>query len=395
MRIVKRDLQGQYVAISTVGERAQAFVPAPLPPNPPIVWTPELQGKFDQALLALGRLDSVSTLLPDTALFLYMYVRQEAVLSSMIEGTQSSLSDLLIYELDQEPGVPLDDVREVSNYVAALDHGLRLLKEGMPLSLRLFREVHGVLLGHGRGSNQTPGEFRRSQNWIGGTRPGNATFVPPPATEVLECMGQLELFLHDQPVPTPVLLKAALAHVQFETIHPFLDGNGRLGRLLITLLLCEEKVLKEPMLYLSLYFKTYRQHYYELLSSVRLTGDWEAWLDFFAEAVTVTATQAVKTAQQLHDLSIRDREKINTLGRAAVSAVRVHRALMEHPLTTSGWLVEKTGITPATVNKALSHLEELGIVKEVTAQKRNRLFSYAEYINLMGRGAELPVEEMN
>lgn len=370
-------------------------MPAPLPPNPPIVWTPELQGKFDQALLALGRLDSVSTLLPDTALFLYMYVRQEAVLSSMIEGTQSSLSDLLIYELDQEPGVPLDDVREVSNYVAALDHGLRLLKEGMPLSLRLFREVHGVLLGHGRGSNQTPGEFRRSQNWIGGTRPGNATFVPPPATEVLECMGQLELFLHDQPVPTPVLLKAALAHVQFETIHPFLDGNGRLGRLLITLLLCEEKVLKEPMLYLSLYFKTYRQHYYELLSSVRLTGDWEAWLDFFAEAVTVTATQAVKTAQQLHDLSIRDREKINTLGRAAVSAVRVHRALMEHPLTTSGWLVEKTGITPATVNKALSHLEELGIVKEVTAQKRNRLFSYAEYINLMGRGAELPVEEMN
>ncbi len=387
---MKRALQGKYVTISTVGEKAQAFVPAPLPPRPPIDWTPELRSKFDQALLALGRLDSVSTLLPDTSLFLYMYVRKEAVLSSMIEGTQSSLSDLLLFELDQEPGVPLDDVREVSNYVAALDHGLRLLEEGLPLSLRLFREVHGVLLTKGRGSNQTPGEFRRSQNWIGGTRPGNAAFVPPPAEEVLECMSKLELFLHDKPEPTPVLLKAALAHVQFETIHPFLDGNGRLGRLLIALLLCEQKVLREPMLYLSLYFKTHRQYYYELLNNVRMTGDWEAWLDFFAEAVIVTATQAVEAAQQLLDLSNQDRDKITGLGRAAASTLQVHRALMEHPIATSGSLVEKTGITPATVNKALSHLEQLGIVKELTAQKRNRLFSYAGYIEIMSRGTELP-----
>jgi len=387
---MKRELQGRYVTISTGGEKAQAFVPAPLPPRPPIDWTPELRSKFDQALLALGRLDSVSTLLPDTSLFLYMYVRKEAVLSSMIEGTQSSLSDLLLFELDQEPGVPLDDVREVSNYVAALDHGLRLLEEGLPLSLRLFREIHGVLLTKGRGSNQTPGEFRRSQNWIGGTRPGNASFVPPPAEEVLECMSKLELFLHDQPEPTPVLLKAALAHVQFETIHPFLDGNGRLGRLLITLLLCEQKVLREPMLYLSLYFKTHRQYYYELLNNVRLTGDWEVWLDFFAEAVMVTATQAVETAQQLLDLSSQDRDKISDLGRAAASTLQVHRALMEHPIATSGSLVEKTGITPATVNKALGHLERLGIVKELTAQKRNRLFSYAGYIEIMSRGTELP-----
>ncbi|MGE4344421.1 MAG: Fic family protein [Geoalkalibacter sp.] len=387
---MKRELQGRYVTISTVGEKAQAFVPAPLPPRPPIDWTPELRSKFDQALLALGRLDSVSTLLPDTSLFLYMYVRKEAVLSSMIEGTQSSLSDLLLFELDQEPGVPLDDVREVSNYVAALDHGLRLLKEGLPLSLRLFREIHGVLLTRGRGSNQTPGEFRRSQNWIGGTRPGNAAFVPPPAEEVPECMSQLELFLHDQPEPTPVLLKAALAHVQFETIHPFLDGNGRLGRLLIALLLCEQKVLREPMLYLSLYFKTHRQYYYELLGNVRLTGDWEAWLDFFAEAVIVTATQAVETAQQLLDLSNQDRDKISRLGRAAASTLQVHRALMEHPIATSNSLMEKTGITPATVNKALGHLEQLGIVKELTAQKRNRLFSYAGYIEIMSRGTELP-----
>ncbi|KMY67429.1 Fic family protein [Desulfobulbus rhabdoformis] len=387
---MKRELQGKYVTISTVGEKAQAFVPAPLPPRPPIDWTPELRSKFDQALLALGRLDSVSTLLPDTSLFLYMYVRKEAVLSSMIEGTQSSLSDLLLFELDQEPGVPLDDVREVSNYVAALDHGLRLLGEGLPLSLRLFREIHGVLLTKGRGSNQTPGEFRRSQNWIGGTRPGNAAFVPPPAEEVLECMSKLEFFLHDQPEPTPVLLKAALAHVQFETIHPFLDGNGRLGRLLIALLLCEQKVLREPMLYLSLYFKTHRQYYYELLGNVRLTGDWEAWLDFFAEAVIVTATQAVEAAQQLLDLSNQDRDKISGLGRAAASTLQVHRALMEHPIATSGSLVVKTGITPATVNKALGHLEQLGIVKELTAQKRNRLFSYAGYIEIMSRGTELP-----
>ena len=387
---MQRELQGRYVTISTVGEKAQAFVPAPLPPRPPIDWTPELRAKFDQALLALGRLDSVSTLLPDTSLFLYMYVRKEAVLSSMIEGTQSSLSDLLLFELDQVPGVPLDDVREVSNYVAALDHGLRLLKDGLPLSLRLLREIHGVLLSKGRGDNQTPGEFRRSQNWIGGTRPGNAAFVPPPAAEVLECMSKLELFLHDQPEPTPVLLKAALAHVQFETIHPFLDGNGRLGRLLITLLLCEQKVLRVPMLYLSLYFKTHRRYYYELLNNVRLTGDWEAWLDFFAEAVMVTATQAVETAQQLLDLSNRDRDKISGIGRAATSTLQVHRALMEHPIATSGSLVEKTRITPATVNKALAHLQQLGIAKELTAQKRNRLFSYAGYIEIMSRGTELP-----
>jgi Fic family protein len=373
-----------------VGEKVRAFVPAPLPPHPPIDWTPELRGKFDQALLALGRLDSVSVLLPDASLFLYMYVRKEAVLSSMIEGTQSSLSDLLMFELDQEPGVPLDDVREVSNYVAALDHGLRRLAEGFPLSLRLFKEIHRVLLNKGRGSHQTPGELRRSQNWIGGSRPGNAAFVPPPAEDVPACMGKLELFLHDQPEPTPVLLKAALAHVQFETIHPFLDGNGRLGRLLITLLLCEHKVLREPMLYLSLYFKTHRQYYYELLNNVRQTGDWETWLDFFAEAVIVTATQAVETAQQLLDLSNQDRDKISGLGRAAASTLQVHRVLMEHPIATSGWLVEKTGITAATVNRSLGHLEQLGIVKELTTQKRNRLFSYARYVDIMNRGTELP-----
>lgn len=387
---MKRDMQGHYVTISTVGEKAQAFVPAPLPPRPSVDWTPELRSRFDQALLELGRLDSVSTLLPDTSLFLYMYVRKEAVLSSMIEGTQSSLSDLLLFELDHEPGAPLNDVREVSNYVAALNYGLNRLAEGFPLSLRLIKEIHGILLTKGRGSKQRPGEFRRSQNWIGGTRPGNAAFVPPPVEQVMECLGKLELFLHDKPASTPVLLKAALAHVQFETIHPFLDGNGRLGRLLITLLLCEQKVLRSPMLYLSLYFKTHRQHYYELLNNVRLTGDWEAWLDFFAEAVIVTAVQAVETAQQLIDLSNKDRVKISGLGRAAASTLRVYQALIEHPITTASRLVEKTSFTPATVNKCLGHLVNLGIVRELTAQRRNRLFSYSRYIDIMNQGTELP-----
>jgi Fic family protein len=387
---MKRGPQGNYVTISTVGEMVQAFVPAPLPPKPPIDWTPDLRNKFDQALLALGRLDSISTLLPDTLLFLHMYVRKEAVLSSMIEGTQSSLSDLLLFELDQVPGVPLDDVREVSNYVAALDLGLSRMAEGFPLSLRLFKEIHGVLLAKGRGSHQGTGEFRRSQNWIGGTRPGNAAFVPPPPEQVLKCMGKLELFLHDQPKPTPALLKAALAHVQFETIHAFLDGNGRLGRLLITLLLWEQRTLQKPMLYLSLYFKTHRQYYYELLNEVRLSGNWEAWLDFFAEAVIVTANQAVDTTRQLIDLSNKGRDKISELGRAAASTLQVHRALLERPIATAGWLAKKTAISPATVNKCLNHLESLGIVRELTGQKRNRLFSYAKYIEIMNYGTGLP-----
>ena len=387
---MKRDLQGHYVTISTLGEEAQSFVPAPLPPKPSIEWTPDLHSKFDQAHLALGRLDSLSTFLPDISLFLYMYVRKEAVLSSMIEGTQSSLSDLLLFELDSEPGVPLDDVREVSNYVAALDYGVKRLAEGFPLSLRLIKETHGMLLAEGRGYRQTPGEFRRTQNWIGGTRPGNAAFVPPPADKVLECMGKLELFLHDQPELTPALLKAALTHVQFETIHPFLDGNGRIGRLLITLLLYEQKMLREPMLYLSLYFKTHRQYYYELLNGVRLSGNWEAWLDFFAEAVIVTATQAVETSRQLIDLASKDRDRISGLGRAAESTLRVHRALMGRPITASGWLVEKTGITPATVNKCLGHLVRLGIVRELTSRKRNRVFNYTGYLDIMNQGTELP-----
>lgn len=388
---MNRNLQGHYITISTVSEKVQAFIPAQLPPTPSIEWSSELREKFDQALLALGRLDSVSMLLPDTSLFLYMYVRKEAVLSSMIEGTQSSLSDLLLFEFEHQPGVPLDDVQEVSNYVAALSHGLKRLREDFPLSLRLLKEIHSVLLAKGRGKECHPGEFRRSQNWIGGTRPGTAVFVPPPPEYVQECMGKLELFIHDQPEKTPVLIKAALTHVQFETIHPFLDGNGRLGRLLITLLLCSEKVLKEPMLYLSLYFKTHRQRYYELLNEVRVTGDWEAWLDFFADAVIHTATQAVKTAQELMKLSAADGQRISALKRISGSAHLIHKAMLERPMASPNWIQEKIRLSPATVNACLRELEQLGIVKEVTGQKRNRLYSYVKYIQIMNEGTELPL----
>ena len=380
---MNRPLQGYYLSINTVGEKARAFVPAPLPPEPPIEWSPELLKAFDSALVALGRLDSASTMLPSTQLFLYMYVRKEAVFSSMIEGTQSSLSDLLLYEIAQEPGVPLADVREVSNYVAALDHGLQRLHDGFPLSLRLMREMHGILLAEGRGQHADPGEFRRSQNWIGGTRPGNAYFVPPPAENVLECLDALEKFLHDMPQATPPLLKAALAHVQFETIHPFLDGNGRLGRLLITLILCEQKVLGKPLLYLSLYFKEHRQYYYDLLNNVRATGDWEAWLMFFAEAVAATASQGVESIKKLATMAEEDKARIAGLGRAASSAEQIHTALLERPIVSSAWLSEKTGLTSATVNKALSNLEKVRIVRQLNSGKRNRLFAYGQYMDIL------------
>jgi len=300
------------------------------------------------------------------------------------------LSDLLLFELDEEPGVPLDDVREVSRYIDALEHGMDLLEDGLPLSLRLIREVHGVLMQKGRGTHLMPGAFRRSQNWIGGTRPGNAAFVPPPVDRLTECMGQLELFLHDQPESTSVLLKAALAHVQFETIHPFLDGNGRIGRMLIPLLLCEQKVLRQPILYLSLYFKTHRRRYYELLNEVRITGDWEQWLDFFANAVLATAHQAIESAVQLKELTHRHDEELERKGRSGLSAQRVLGVLREQPIATSGWLVEKTGLTAATVNKALRLLGELQIVHERTHRKRNRIFRYTSFIEILNRGTELP-----
>jgi Fic family protein len=293
---MKRNLTGRYETTSVAGETVRAFIPNPLPPDPPLVLQGPIQLLLEQALLSLGRLDSVSTLLPDRSLFLYAYVRKEAVLSSQIEGTQSSLSDLLLFELEQAPGVPIDDVTEVSNYVAAMEYGLDRLKGGFPVSARLIREIHSKLLAGDRGSSKDPGEFRRSQNWIGGSRPGNAVFVPPPHTVVPNCISDLEQFIHEDPSSLPILIKAALVHVQFETIHPFLDGNGRVGRLLITFLLCHAGILREPLLYLSVYFKQNRDEYYRLLDIIRKEGDWEAWIMFFLEGIARTADSEVATA---------------------------------------------------------------------------------------------------
>lgn len=379
---------GEYVTISTAGETVNAFVPNELPLSPPLVLDAGLSSALDQAHLELGRLDGVATALPDTSLFLYMYVRKEAVLSSQIEGTQSSLSDLLLFEMDAVPGVPLHDVQEVSNYVAAMDHGLRRLREGFPLCNRLICEIHAKLLAKGRGAEKHPGEFRTSQNWIGGTRPGNARYVPPPPERLAACLSAFEKFLNDDPERTPTLLKAALAHVQFETIHPFLDGNGRLGRLLITLLLCHEQVLREPMLYLSLYFKRHRETYYDLLQRVRLAGDWEAWTAFFAEAVRDSARQAVATANQLTAMIRRDRATVQALGRLAGSAHRVFDALTARPVLSSSAACAQTGLVPHTVLKVMAALEKAGIVRETTGQKRNRLFCYDRYLNVLSEGTE-------
>lgn len=386
---MKRGATGKYLITSTLGnERVRAFVPNPLPPKPPLSIDPRLRDRLDEALLAVGRLDSVTTLLPDTHLFLYMYVRKEAVLSSQIEGTQSSLSDLLLFEAEEAPGVPIDDVREVSNYAAAMQHGLDRIKGGFPLSNRLIREIHAILLSKGRGSAKSPGEFRRSQNWLGGTRPGNARFVPPPPEKLHECMGLLERWLHDHPERTPTLLKAALGHVQFETIHPFLDGNGRVGRLLITLLFCVEKVLNDPLLYLSLYLKQHRDEYYRLLDGVRSDGDWESWIGFFADGVTESAAGAVKTAQRLVKTAREDREQIHQLGRGATTALRVHHALQEHPVANSSTLVARTGISLPSVLKSLDSLRKLEIVKEITGRRRSRVFSYAGYVSILSEGTE-------
>ncbi len=383
------DRSGQYILTSSVGEEVRAFVPDPLPPPTDLDLKAEDQDLIERANRALGRLDGVTTLLPDTQLFLYLYVRKEAVLSSQIEGTQSSLSDLLLYESDEVPGVPMDDVVEVSNYVAALNHGLERLEEGFPLSLRLIREIHGILLREGRGSEKEPGEFRRSQNWIGGTRPGNATYVPPPPNKVVGCMGALEKFLHDDPVRTPTLIKAGLAHVQFETIHPFLDGNGRVGRLLITLLLCQEGALTKPILYLSLYFKAHRDRYYELLQKVRKEGAWREWLRFFLEGVKETSAQAVEAARSILERFEEDRLKIrDSLGRSANSALRMHEFLQENPVVTTSRAAEEMTISRPTITSALENLQDLGIVREMTGKERYRVYAYDEYLSILHEGTE-------
>lgn len=384
---MKRGATGTYERTAAGGEQVAAFIPNPLPPSPELVFTKARTQRLERATLALGRLDSVTLLLPDPNIFLYAYVRREAVLSSQIEGTQSSLSDLLMFEMDSAPGVPFDDVIEVSNYVAALEHGMERLAGGFPLSNRLLREMHEILLSKGRGSHKSPGEFRQTQNWIGGTRPGNALFVPPPPHRIAECMSDLEKFLHDEHQPYPALIKAGLAHVQFETIHPFLDGNGRLGRMLISFVLHHDGLLKRPLLYLSLFFKQHRQEYYRLLDAVRREGEWENWLDFFLEGVELTANNAVEMAKKLVDCFRKDEEKILLkTGRGKDSLIRVHQLLCSHPLVNIKAIQTHTGLSFPTASKALGKLKMLGIVDEMTGKKRNRLYQYTQYIEILNAG---------
>lgn len=380
---------GEKVPCSAVaGEHYTAYVPRPLPPAPPLDLT-DIYPLLDQANAAIGRLDGMSMVLPDPSLFLYMYVRKEAVLSSQIEGTQSSLSDLLLFESAEAPGVPIDDVTEVSCYVAAMNYGLERLKE-FPLSLRLLREIHDKLMTNARGGNKQPGEFRASQNWIGGSRPGNARFVPPPPERLMETLGALEKFLHDETVKLPILIKAALAHVQFETIHPFLDGNGRLGRLLITFILCAEGLLKQPMLYLSLYLKANRQAYYNHLQNVRETGDWESWIKFFLQGVIETASQAANTAQALVALFTKDRAIIQQSDKATATTQIVYDALLRQPVTNTRRLRELTGKPLPTLLRALDGLQQLGIITEMTGKERHKVFAYRAYLDILNQGTETP-----
>ncbi|OWV92697.1 cell filamentation protein Fic [Rhizobium sp. R72] len=377
---------GRFVETIAANETVRAFVPPPLPPEPTIDVLSLLE-RLSLAERALGRLDGITMLLPRQELFLYMYVRKEAVLSSQIEGTQSTLSDLLRFETEAQAGQPVDDIREVSNYVDAMMYGLERL-ETLPMSLRLIGEMHVKLLHSGRGGTKDPGEFRRSQNWIGGTRPGNALFVPPPVTEMAGCLDAFERFIHDDQSRLPALIKAGLLHVQFETIHPFLDGNGRIGRLLITLYLCMNGVLRKPLLYLSLYLKSHRREYYRLLQEVREHGNWEAWLDFFLTGVADTANQAFEAATQIVDLFKEDRERITVESDRAGSALRIHELFQQNPFHTANQIVQITGLSAPTVNAALADLERLGIVDEVTGRKRGRVFSYQRYLAILSEGTD-------
>lgn len=380
---------GEFVFCSVADEKYQAFVPATLPPKPTLDME-QLSSLLASASAALGRLDGLAGFLPDIGLFIYMYVRKEALLSSQIEGTQSSFSDLLIHESEAAPGAPSEeDVQDVSNYIAALNHGLERMRGGFPLSLRLIREIHETLLSKGRGSTKMPGEFRRSQNWIGGPRPSKARFVPPPPERLEECLSAFEEFLHADDDGLPVLIRAALAHVQFETIHPFLDGNGRVGRLLITFLLCADGVLKEPILYLSLWFKTRRDEYYDQLQYIRDTGDWEEWVSFFLRGVIETADQGVATARRILDLFDADLHRVETaLGKAAPSALKILAHMRKKPVIAPKDLVAPLGLTMPTINTALQHLEKAGIMQEITGRQRDRLFAYKAYLAILEEGTE-------
>jgi len=371
---------GVYISKEILGESYKAYIPPKLSPALVLNIT-QLYPYLEKATLALAKLNSVTRLIPNTSLFVYMYVRKEALLSSQIEGTQSSLSDLMLFEHHLKPNVSLDDVEEVSNYVKAVKHGINRLNNSFPLSLRLLREIHGILLSGSRGSTKLPGEFRRSQNWIGGTRPGNALFVPPPIEYLNECLTDFEKFLHDDTLP--LLIKAAIAHVQFESIHPFLDGNGRLGRLLIVLLICNNGMLDEPILYLSLYLKQNKQQYYDLLQEVRHNGAWETWIEFFLEGIISTSKQTLDTIKKISTIFKNDLAKIESLGRARFSCTQVLEYLKQLPQVTVQLLSQELKMSLPTARSSLNHMTLLRITKETSGKQRDKVYVYQKYLNIL------------
>ena len=377
-----RRRQGILVKSSLVAsERYNTYVPKPLPPVP-VINLSEINEWLEQANIIAGELNGIVENIIDPAIINYTYVRKEAVLSSQIEGTQSTLDDLLQYESAGTAGVPVDDVEEVSSYVAALNHGLKRIQEGFPISVRLIREIHKILLQNSRGKNKTPGEFRRTQNWIGGTRPGNAHFIPPPPDKMKENLSDLEKFINKKDKMS-ILVKAALIHHQFETIHPFLDGNGRTGRLLITLYLYSAGFLRSPFLYLSMFFCRHRDVYYDKLMEVRKTGNWESWLNFFLEGVAETAKDAKKTLIEINTLFTHDSEKVNALGRASPSAVIILTEFKKKPVLNITEITSRTGFTKPTAISIVKRLIELGIVKNISEKKWGQIYAYSGYIKLL------------
>lgn len=384
-------IPGRYERTVVAGEEVSAFLPAPLPPRDPPLPLEKLALDLRQAEEALGRLELAGAMVPSVAWFLYSFVRKEAVISSQIEGTQATLMDLLAFEAEPgRPGAETKDVQEICNYLDAVAYARAQLTspQGLPLSVRLLNETHRRLMKGVRGAEKLPGEVRQSQNWIGGTRPGNAAFVPPPPHAVPDLLGALEDFIH-QKGPLPALVRAGLVHVQFETIHPYLDGNGRIGRLLVALLLEHWKLLSQPLLYLSLFFKRHRAEYYRRLNAVRTDGDFEGWLAFFLEGVRVVADEAVGTTRNLFALVAADRTKVLAGSSSTLMAARLFEALPEHPVVTIAGAQRILETTKPTAIKAVNALVDAGVLVESTGRRRSRSFGYRAYLALLSTGTEL------
>jgi Fic family protein len=385
-----RRTTGRYESVSAGGEKVEAFIPFDLPPRrPTLAITGRLEHRLRAAEEALLRLELAGEMVPSVDWFLYAFVRKEAVITSQIEGTQASLVDLLNFEAQDAPQANAD-VEEVSNYLDALAYARDQLasKRGLPLSMRLLNEAHKRLMRGVRGANKQPGSVRRSQNWIGGTRPGNATYVPPPPDKLPHLLSALEKYVHAED-SLPKLVRAGLVHVQFETIHPYLDGNGRIGRLLIALLLEHWGLLKSPLLYLSLFFKRHRDEYYRRLNLVRLEGDWEGWTDFFLDGVATIAGEAVAAARELFELVASDRAKIIGSPTASVSAIRLFERLPRHPIVTVSSAMTLLETTKPTATRAIESLVEAGILAETTGKKRDRSFAYQAYLERLRTGTDL------